>query len=63
MMTIKHIDTGGREKVISVVSVSFDPETKRLICHRPNDDVPLTQGKAFLMNDNGKTVSAFILNK
>ncbi len=63
MMTLKHISPDGHEDVVSLVSVSFDPETKTLIGHRPNDNIPWTTGRAFLMNEHGKTVAVYHLSK
>ena len=61
--TLKHIDLDGREAVVSLASVSFDPETKVLVGHAPGGDRQWTRGRAFLMNDQGKTVATYVLNQ
>ena len=67
MMTIKHIDAGGHEEVVSLVSASFDPETNILIghgvaCKDGLGELMWTQGRAFLMNEQGKTVAVYNLD-
>lgn len=64
MMTLKYIDPDGREDVVSLASASFDPETKVLVGHgTPDGEHQWTHGRAFLMNDNGKTVATYYLDK
>jgi hypothetical protein len=58
-MTIKHVDPSGRETVVSVVSVGYDPEKRELIGYGPTER--FTDGHAFVMNDAGKTVGAYNL--
>lgn len=69
MMTLKHITPEGHERVITLASVSFDPETKILIGHGIVDHTGLSKtqewsdGRAYVMNDHGKTVATYYLNK
>lgn len=68
MMTIKHIEDDGRERVVSAVSVSFDPERNELIGYGAPPttsgamaSVRFVTGHAFVMNEQGKTVAAYNL--
>lgn len=64
MMTLKHIDSDGHEDVVSLVSVSYDPETRIVVGHGTPDGVrQWTTGRAFVMNDHGKTVAVYNLNQ
>jgi hypothetical protein len=63
MMTLRYMDPGGHEDIIPLVSASFDPETKVLLGHgTPDGEHEWTRGRAFLMNEHGKTVAVFRLN-
>ena len=65
MLTIRQISDDGRWRVIQAVSVSFDPEQNEVIGHGvPGDhDVLCTSGHIYVMNENGKTVAAYNLEK
>lgn len=60
MQTIRHIEDNGQERVVSAVSVSYDPLNGVLTGHgTPDGDVTLATGHAFVMNEHGKTVAAY----
>lgn len=60
MMTLKHIAVDGRESVVSLASVSFDPDRKVVIGHAPPErDREWKSGRVFVMNENGKTVATY----
>jgi hypothetical protein len=63
MLTIKFVSTTGRETIASVVSVEFDPKKDELVGYGPNGSGSLrySGGKAFVMNENGKTISVYSL--
>jgi hypothetical protein len=67
MLTIKHVDPTGFETVVLVVSVGYNPEKRELIGYGPTENGSAaethhyTSGHAFVMNDAGKTVSAYNL--
>ena len=63
MLTIKHIGDGGRESVVTVVSVSFEPDNNTLIGCGPNcvEMIRFQSGHAYVMNDLGKTVAVYNL--
>jgi hypothetical protein len=63
MLTVKHIGDDGHEKIVSIVSVSFDPEIGVLIGHSFNGDTEWADGRAFIMNEQGKTVGVYHLKK
>lgn len=64
MMTLKYIGADGREAVFPVASVDFDPEAKLLVGRgTPDGDKEWKTGRAFLMNDQGKTVATYNLNQ
>lgn len=63
MFTVKHIDPGGCERVTLLVSVSFDPESGIVTGHGSMEgDVEWADGRIFVMNENGKTVSVYNLS-
>jgi hypothetical protein len=66
MLTIKYISETGRETVASVVSVEFDPIKNELIGYGPvgtNNLRYSSSGRAFVMNENGKTISTYNLRR
>jgi hypothetical protein len=64
MLTLRLINVDGREIVVTLASVSFDPEQKILIGHgTPSGDQTWTHGRAFVMNHHGKTVATYTLNQ
>ncbi len=63
MMTLKHIDCDGREKVFPVSSVAFDPDTMVLVGYKAEGNMQWTHGRAFLMNDHGKTVATYVMKQ
>ncbi len=63
MLTIKHVDEDGRERVVSVESVSFDRRANCLRGLGSSDvDATWTSGHAYVMNDQGKTVAVYNLS-
>lgn len=68
MYSIKHIDDQGRENVVAAVSTSFDPVKNELVGYgSPGSDkdgvVRFDSGRVFVMNEMGKTVALYNLNK
>jgi hypothetical protein len=68
MYSIKHVEDDGQESVMAAVSVSFDPKKNELIAYgspgpdegaRKNGVVRYGSGKAWVMNDQGKTVAVY----
>ena len=72
MFTIKHIEKSGRESLETAESVSFEPagEERRYdsvvalggTCKVSGDYNRYASGKVYVMNDAGKTVSAYDLS-
>lgn len=72
MLTIKHVDNDGTESVMMALSVSYDPRAEELVGYgspgpdegaRQNGVVRYASGRVYVMNENGKTVGAYNLNK
>lgn len=65
MLTIKHINDDGHEVLVSVSSVTFAPDHHLLIGYgdvtRKAEVVRYDTGHAYVMNENGKTVSMYNL--
>ena len=55
MMTIKHVESNGRERVFQVDSVDRTPEGELVF----GTSECITSGKVYVMNDAGKTVAAY----
>lgn len=62
-MTLKHIDADGRENTVSLVSVSFDPESGIVTGRGIPSEASWSSGRVFVMNDQGKTVANYNLDK
>jgi hypothetical protein len=74
MFTVKHIDSGGEERIFEAEKVRFTPGTpgtpecsqapKTLWVLDPPgiSDWPVTGGTVFVMNENGKTVGRYDLD-
>lgn len=60
-MLIKYISVTGRETIASVVSVEFDPVAGELIGYGQTGSLRYVDGRAFVMNDDGKTISVYHL--
>lgn len=63
MLTIKHVTDDGYEKIVSVVTVHFDPEEHMLTGCGPNE-VEYSRhvgGHAWVMNEYGRTVGSYNL--
>lgn len=67
MYSIKHVDDDGKENVVAAVSVGYDPKKNELTGYgSPGSGdgvVRYTSGRVFVMNEQGKTVSLYNLNK
>ena len=72
MLTIKHIEMDGHESVMSAVSVSFNAEKNELTGFgspgpdegsRKDGVIVYGSGHIYVMNENGKTVAAYNLEK
>ncbi len=69
MQTIKHIGVDGKEALITVGKVDYDPVKREVVGYeddttspRPEVKVRLTSGRIFVMNPMGSTVAAYNLN-
>ncbi len=55
MMTVKHIEIDGHERLFTVASVSRTPEGKLVF----DVEKRIDSGKVYIMNDAGKTVAVY----
>lgn len=72
MLTVKHVENDGHESVMLVLSVSYDPKGEELVGYgspgpdegaRKDGVVRYASGRVYVMNENGKTVGVYNLNK
>lgn len=67
MYTVKHIDLNGVERLLSVSSTTFDAKKCELEGRGPAPENAViarwTAGHAYVMNESGKTVGVYSLNK
>lgn len=58
-LTIKHVEANGRERTFQVESVERTPEGELVF----GTTEKITTGRAFIMNDAGKTVATYDFDK
>jgi len=59
MMTIRHVEADGRERIIEVDSIGRTTEGALVF----NTTEKITTGKSFIMNDAGKTIAVYDFDK
>lgn len=60
MLTIKHVEKNGRERVFTSISIERTPEGPLVIL---GTEEVIRTGKAYVMNDAGKTVAVYDFSK
>lgn len=65
MVTIRHLLDDGKERIVTASSVAYDAKENTLEGHTEGSDVieKFSSGRIYVMNENGKTVGVYNLNK
>lgn len=65
MYTIKHVESDGMESTLAVLSVQYDSKTNTVVAPAPDGVTKYhyASGRLYVMNENGKTVGNYDLNK